>query len=389
MTCNDCNNPCNKGCKPAKYARGFYDEKCEWQETDTTLSTDYSTATLTYSGERHTDQVTGGQLGSLINLPDLRDVDIDYDFNAMCAEFIYHKFGECGDGCMSQEDAWNLFSIDREGALQNQIRYVRGANAYGCPVFLDVPTNTNQYWYAGWRPNGQFGYYQAANVPELPKDAAGNYIVMGQDPNTKQPIVGSIPNNIQCLLDNIMGNLGMGITSRFSKTQEYVYITGWIDNPLTGHFTIKWQDWYYNKTQHVGDGYVTGRVIWDKPHFDQATGNMIYTISGVWYDKITYVSDKGAPSTAAPLYVTLKSINLATGAQGALLSQRQINPNNSYTIANLNTTVSANKTITVAPGQTYGPLDFIYIFVDWESSFDDEGTMGIYFQNKITAWESC
>lgn len=167
MTCNDCNNPCKKGCKPAKYARGFYDEKCDFDETDTTLSTDYSSATLNYAAEKHTDQITGSQLGGLINLPDLRDVNINYDFNAMCAEFIYHKYGECGDGCKSLEDAWNLFSIDQDGALQNQLKYVRGANAYGCPVFLDVPTNPNQYWFAGWRPNGQFGYYQASPQPNI------------------------------------------------------------------------------------------------------------------------------------------------------------------------------------------------------------------------------
>lgn len=386
MTCNDCNNPCKKGCKPARYARGFYDDKCSFQETDTTLSTDYSTATLNYSAERHVDQITGEQLGSLIALPNLRDVNIDYDFDAMCAEFIYHKYGECGDGCMSQEDAWSLFSIDQDGALQNQIRYVRGANTYGCPVFLDVPSNPDEYWYAGWRPNGQFGYYQAQEVPELPKDEDGDYLVVSQDPSTKQPIVGTLP--LGCILNNLVGNLGMGVTSKFSKTQEYVYIGGTMD-PLNGTFTIKWEDWYYSRTQHVGDGFVTGRVMWETPQFDTATGNMTYTISGVYYDKIYYVSDQGAPSTAAPLYVTLRSINLGTGEQGDLLPQTQINPNSSYTIATLNTTVSAQKTIVVAPGQTFGPLDFIYIFVDWESTFDDEGTMEVYFQNKLSSWSGC
>lgn len=170
MTCNECNNPCKKGCKPAKYARGFYDKDNTCGETDTKLSTDYSSATLNYAAEKHTDQITGSQLGGLINLPDLRDVNIDYDFNAMCGEFIYHKYGECGDGCKSLEDAWNIFTIDSDGAKQNQIQYMRGANAYGCPVFLDVPSNQNQYWFAGWRPNGQFGYYQATPQPNINGD---------------------------------------------------------------------------------------------------------------------------------------------------------------------------------------------------------------------------
>ena len=96
----------------------------------------------------------------------------------------------------SAKDAWTLFSIDQDRAKQNAIRYVRGANAYGCPVFLDVPSTPGEYWYAGWRTDGdgnkRFGYYQANQVPELPKDADGNTIVVSQDPNTKQPLVGAL-----------------------------------------------------------------------------------------------------------------------------------------------------------------------------------------------------
>lgn len=171
--CDKCTNPCNpceRGCKPARYSRGFTDNKCTCEETDTSLSIDYSGATLNYKAEKHTDKITGKQLGSIINLPDLRDVNIDYDFNAMCAEFIYHKFGECGDGCKSLEDSWNLFSIDQDGAKKDAIRYVRGANAYGCPEYLDVPSNLNEWWLAGWRLDGdhkQFGYFQPTPQPEI------------------------------------------------------------------------------------------------------------------------------------------------------------------------------------------------------------------------------
>lgn len=207
-TCNECNNPCKKGCKPARYSRGFptcssvFDQN---GETDTKLSLDVSGATLNYAAERHTDTITGQQLGSIINLPDLRDVNLDYDFDAMCAEFIYHKYGECGEGCQSLENAWNLFSLDQDGAKKNQLRYVRGANAYGCPVFLDVPSNVNEWWYAGWRLDGdgnkQFGYFQPKPVTELPKDSSGNTLVVSQDPATKQPVIGPLALNFQQWFD--------------------------------------------------------------------------------------------------------------------------------------------------------------------------------------------
>ena len=44
-------------------------------ETDTKLSTNYTSSSLIYNAEKHTDIITGAQLGALINLADLRDTD--------------------------------------------------------------------------------------------------------------------------------------------------------------------------------------------------------------------------------------------------------------------------------------------------------------------------
>lgn len=392
--CNSCNkgcNPCQKGCKPARYARGF-GPGCDCpEETDTKLSIDVGGATLNYSAERHTDVITGSMLGSIITLPDLRDTDIDYDsFDSMCAELIYHKYGECGDGCRSAKDAWTTFALDDEGAKQNAIRYVRGVNAYGCPVFLDVPDKLDEYWYAGWRTDGegnkQFGYYQAQQAPELPKDNNGNYLVSSQDPVTKQPIIAPLPLN--CILGNIMGSVGMSVTAQFSKTQEYKYITGSF-NRSTGAFSIFWEDWYYNRTRHVGDGLVTGTINFTST-FDTQTGNMKYIVDSVYYDKVNYTTDQGAPSTAQPIYLTLRSYQQPSGQEGSLgIDHRNFNPNTNWTW-DINQTVSWNNyTIAVAPGATLSPLNFIYIFVDWEQSYDDEGYMQLVFSNLLQGWNPC
>ena len=96
--CDKCNsNPCDGGCHPARYGCDFdinanpYDPSIwnvtinggttrvkipKGNETDTTLSTSYSTASLNYNSEKHEDIITGSQLGSLINLESLRDVDV-------------------------------------------------------------------------------------------------------------------------------------------------------------------------------------------------------------------------------------------------------------------------------------------------------------------------
>lgn len=230
-SCNNCGN-CNQCCDPcdpckqsctARYDCQFnievspYDPTTwvvtiggmtykvkvpECNETDTTLATDYDGATLRYKAEKHTDVIPGANIGNIINLDELRNVEIDDGLNGHCYELIFRKFAECGDGCRSAFDKWENFNINSDGALQNGIKYVRGANAYGCPVYLDVPTDTTTYWWGMWRPNDtgtglEFGYIQPEEVDTLPTDENGNIIVISQKADG-QPVVGKLvqPSNL-------------------------------------------------------------------------------------------------------------------------------------------------------------------------------------------------
>lgn len=217
--CNDC-DPCKKkcgGCGPAQFRCDFdinvspYDPST-WMVTicgatkkvkapccpdiDTTLTANYSNGTLTYKSEYHEDVITGAQLGDVINLDDLRNVDIDNALDGHCYELVYRKYANCGDGCRSAADKWENFNINTEDVKRNGIRFVRGANEFGCPVYLDIPPKTDEYWLGMWRPvdggNGlEFGYIQPEHVDELPKDDDGNTLVWSQLPNGK-PVLGPI-----------------------------------------------------------------------------------------------------------------------------------------------------------------------------------------------------
>ena len=167
-----------------------------FNETDTTLSTNYTNSTLIYNAERHTDTITGEQLGDIINLGYLRDVDIDESLDGHCYELVFRKYAECGEGCKSALDRWVNFNVNSEDALKNGIHYVRGANQYGCPVYLDEPPRTDEYWWGMWRPNDsgngiEFGYIQPEEVDTLPTDDHGNTLVLSQDENGK-PVIGPI-----------------------------------------------------------------------------------------------------------------------------------------------------------------------------------------------------
>ena len=84
-------------------------------ETDTKLSTSYSSASLNYNAEKHTDTVTGAQLGSLINLKDLRDVRAENPDS--CSLMAFHPHcSECGDGCTPKDSAWEAYVIPDAGS---------------------------------------------------------------------------------------------------------------------------------------------------------------------------------------------------------------------------------------------------------------------------------
>lgn len=138
--CNKCStcgpDPCGcDQCRPAKYGCDFnimanpYDASV-WNvtingatkrvkipkinETDTKLSTNYTNGSLIYNAEKHTDIITGEQLGQLINLEDLRDTEAS---NAdSCDLLVYNPFcTECGDGCKPKNARWTNYHIPDAG----------------------------------------------------------------------------------------------------------------------------------------------------------------------------------------------------------------------------------------------------------------------------------
>lgn len=166
MSCcnkNSC-DPCKKGCIPAKYDCGFdifanpYD-KSVWNvmlngmvhrvkipdiyEHDTKLSASFNKRALVFDAEKHQDIITGSQLSGLINLNELRDVDIDDLDNC---DFLMWNPGcsVCGDGCTPKSAAWrkwhipdagdNIAEIDEDGYY-----HVLGKNDCGCPIEQKVP----------------------------------------------------------------------------------------------------------------------------------------------------------------------------------------------------------------------------------------------------------
>lgn len=131
--CNKCgNDPCScGGCKPARYSCDFSIEvdpfnpyvwlfnSCgklsrvdipKLPETCTSLSSNFSSSSLVYNSECGQDIITGSQLGGLVNLNDLRDVDVS---DADSCDLMVFDPGctDCGDGCKPKPAMWRKYHI--------------------------------------------------------------------------------------------------------------------------------------------------------------------------------------------------------------------------------------------------------------------------------------
>ena len=141
--CNSCGpDPCGcGGCKPAKYGCDFnilanpFDASI-WNvtingattkvkipkinETDTKLSTNYTSSSLIYNAEKHTDIITGAQLGALIKMEDLRDTETA---NAdSCDLMVYNPYcSDCGDGCKPKNARWTNYHIPDAGDCEIEL----------------------------------------------------------------------------------------------------------------------------------------------------------------------------------------------------------------------------------------------------------------------------
>ena len=83
-------------------------------ETDTKLSVDYTSSSLIYNAERHTDIISGSQLGSIIRVEDLRDTETA---NADSCDIMVFDPGcsDCGDGCKPKTARWRNYHIPDAG----------------------------------------------------------------------------------------------------------------------------------------------------------------------------------------------------------------------------------------------------------------------------------
>lgn len=153
-------------------------------ETCTTLNIDGVDRTLNYHGECSDQTISAKELGSILHLGDLGDVDA----NSITDNGIlnYRKNPDCGEGCEGTGDGWvSSNPIEISGT---SLDYILGSDSDGRMTSLMPPTDTTKFSYLAWAAQNKVMWKTPTIVSSIPDDGTYQYPVY-MDPTTGELVV--------------------------------------------------------------------------------------------------------------------------------------------------------------------------------------------------------
>lgn len=205
--CNDCNNKCESPCGCAKpifsiealdsdptTLRFNVNGKSVWYdfepvvkagETCTALNIDAVNRTLNYHGECSDQTISAKELGQVLHLGDLGDVDE----NSITDNGIlnYRRSADCGENCESKAgDGW--VSSNPIEVAGTSLDYILGSDAEGRMTSLMPPTDTTTFSYLAWAAQNKAKWVKPTVVSTPPvKD--GKVAQLYLDENTGEIVI--------------------------------------------------------------------------------------------------------------------------------------------------------------------------------------------------------
>ena len=154
-------------------------------ETCTTLNVNAVDRTLEYHGECSEQTISAKELGSILHLGDLGDVDeTTITDNGI---LNYRKTGDCGEGCEGVGDGWVSSSpID---VASTSLDYILGSDADGKMKSLMPPTDTTTFSYLAWVAQNKAKWVKPTVVSTAPVDSDGKAWRVYVDPNTYEFVI--------------------------------------------------------------------------------------------------------------------------------------------------------------------------------------------------------
>lgn len=151
-------------------------------QTDTHLRIDSASRALRLNAERHTNNISASQLGSILHLADIGDVDIHgVTNNSLLA---YQKNSDCGKDCDGIKNSWYAWNSDEH--LEDSGETVMVFDSTNAPKALQTPLHTDQYYSLMWRAGDKVGYTQPVEASAPSTDANGFSQLLFVNPTTRQ-----------------------------------------------------------------------------------------------------------------------------------------------------------------------------------------------------------
>lgn len=161
-----------------------YTSVVKFAETDTSVRLDIPNRGLIYNAEKHTDSFSASELGSILHISDIGDVDISgVTDNSL---FVFQKNSDCGEGCEGIDNSWVAWNSNEN--LVSVVETIMGFDAGGKPHALNHPVHTNQYYQLGWNSANKVSWSQPVEVASTDtiKDSDGKVWKLYVNPTTKQ-----------------------------------------------------------------------------------------------------------------------------------------------------------------------------------------------------------
>lgn len=156
-------------------------------ETCTTININAVDRTLDYHGECSDQTISAKELGSILHLGDLGDVDA----NTITDNGIlnYRKTGDCGEGCEGIGDGWVSSNPIEVGG--ESLDYILGSDSDGKMKSLMPPTDTTTFSYLAWAAQNKAKWVKPTIVSDTStiQDSDNKVWRLYVDPHTYEIVI--------------------------------------------------------------------------------------------------------------------------------------------------------------------------------------------------------
>lgn len=161
-----------------------FDSVVKAGETCTSLYPNITSRSLIYNAECQTNTIPARDLGAILHLADIGDVDATtIKDNAV---LVYKKDANCGENC-DGKNGW--IGLDPSEAGDSSLDYIMGSDEEGEVKSLMPPANANQFYYLAWAAQNKASWKQPTIAASAPVDSDGKVWRLYVDPTSFEIVI--------------------------------------------------------------------------------------------------------------------------------------------------------------------------------------------------------